>query len=519
MAAVACGDSGDATGSGGGGGGGDAPLTVETDHGPVTGSLVGSTRVFLGIPFAAPPVGDLRWKPPVPAAAWSDALLATTRGPECPQLDPLSGKYVAIADEDCLTLDVWTPSKTAGSPLPVLVWIHGGGYVLGSGGEGTYDGQRLSEATGAIVVTMNYRLGPLGFLSLPELDGEDAAHPASGGYGLEDQRAALAWVKANAAAFGGDPTRMTAFGESAGGASVCQHLVSKKSRGLFERAIIESGPCDLVATKTDAQAQGAALTTALGCDGADALACLRGKTAEEVLGALPLSADFSGGDGATWRPVLDGWNLDDVPTTLLDAGDFEVMPTILGTNTDEASLFFVLGATEIPDEPTLVSFADAFFPGQGQAIVDHYPSADYATPTDAAKAMSTDGGFVCPTRHMARALAKGGSATFLYHFAFDPGSTLLGDLGVYHSSEIRYVFGNPSQLQPMPLADAELSMNADMQGYWARLGAAGDPNGEGAVPWPAYGDADEDLVLDQPVTTESGHRKAECDFWDGLLYP
>jgi len=520
VGAAGCGDSGVTDGAGGSGGGGATlPLTVDTDHGPVTGVALGTSRVFLGIPYAAPPIDDLRWKPPVDAAPWTDALDATTRGPECPQLAALGGKYVTFADEDCLTINVWTPAKSSTGPRPVLVWIHGGGYVIGSGGDEAYDGQRFSEASDAIVVTFNYRLGPLGFLALPELDGEDAAHPASGAYGLEDQRAALAWVKANAAAFGGDPTRITAFGESAGGASVCQHLVSDKSRGLFQRAIIESGPCDLVASKVDADALGAELTTTLGCDTGDVLACLRGKSAEDVLTAIPVSGDFSGMDGAVWYPAIDGFNLTDAPTKLLDAGSFEVMPTILGTNTDEAAIFFALGDGDVADRTALVAFADAVFPGQGEAIAAEYPEADYPDPKAAAIAMSTDAGFACPTRHMARALDAGGSATFLYHFAFDPGPTLLGDLGVYHSAEIRYVLGNPSQLQPMPLVNAELTMSSDIMGYWSRFAANGDPNSKAAPAWPAFGASDQNLVLDEPVTTESGYLKAKCDFWDTLLYP
>lgn len=508
---------------GSGGAGGSAPLTVTTDHGDVTGVLEGATRDFLGIPYAAPPVGALRWKPPRAIAPWTTALDASKKGPQCAQLDPIGGEFATASSEDCLTLNVWTPAKPKSEKLPVMVWVHGGAFVLGSGGDPAYDGHNLSEAEGVVVVSVNYRLGPFGFLSLPSLRAEDPAFPSAGNYGLEDQRAALQWVRANAAAFGGDPSNVTVFGESAGGASVCHHLVSPLSKGLLQRAIIESGPCELVATKDAADAQGEDLVGALDCKSGDAaanLACLRGKTPSEIALALPLSQDFISPGGAKWSPVVDGHELTDQPSALALSGAFEKVPTIIGYNTDEATLFFLLGKTTIADDAALATFADTIAPGHGAEIAAQYPSAEYGSAQIAAQAAVTDAGFICPTRRTAKALAKGGAATYLYKFDYAPTGGLFGDLGAFHSAEIRYVLGNRSQILPQALTDEELALTAVVQGYWTRFAATGDPNGGGAFAWPRYDvEADEAIVLDTTASTDSGHRVKQCAFWDALAAP
>ena len=524
---------GDSSGSGGGGAGSTttgtggsggatattASLKIDTDKGPMQGTLVGATRAFLGVPFAAPPVGDLRWKPPAPHAAWSDTLDASQKGRPCTQMAGFANKVDPKTGEDCLTLNVWTPASPASDKLPIMVWIHGGGFTVGSGSDAAYDGQALSEATGHIVVSVNYRLGPLGFLALPALESEDAAHPSTGGYGLEDQRAALECVKANAAALGGDPGNVTIFGESAGGISVCSHLVSPKSKGLFQRAIIESGPCDTGADKAKAEAQGAEFLKALGCDAdPDPVACARAKPVEDVLLALPTSLDFIFG-GTKWFPVVDGWNLPDVPAKLLADGKMENVPVVLGTNKDEGTLFLYLAgsAGQVPDDATYLDFSEKLVPGHGADIVALYPSATYGSAQAAAAASLGDAVFVCPARRAARSIAKTGNPTYLYHFTYTPEGALLGDMGSFHSAEVKYVLGNASQLLPKPLTDEELPLEATMMGYWGRHAEAGDPNGKGAFSWPKYAEAtDENIVLDVTVSKQTGLAKAECDFWDTI---
>lgn len=525
--AAACG-SGETSGSGGssssggsgGAGGSAAPLEVATDKGPVKGTLLGATRAFLGVPFAAPPLGDLRWRPPEPHAAWSDTLDASTKGRACSQNAALSGKFDPKTGEDCLTLNVWTPAKPAAGKLPVMVWLHGGGFVLGSGSDAAFDGQALSEATGTIVVTLNYRLGPLAFLALPALASEDASHPSSGDYGLEDQRAALAWVQANIASFGGDPATVTLFGQSAGAISTCMHMVSPKSKGLFQRAIVESGSCTTGNTQATALALGAQLVEKLGCkDAADPLACARAKPVEDIVAALPSSPAFFLGDGARWFPVIDGWNLPDHPGTLLAAGSFEKVPVLLGSNGDEGSLFLYLAgdAGKVPDEAAFLALVEKLAPGHGAEVVTRYPTAMYASAKAAATAAIGDAVFVCPTRRTARALTAAGAAAFLYHFTYAPEGTLLPGLGSFHSSEVEYVFGNPSQLDPKPLSDDELGLSAAIMGYWSRHAAAGDPNRDKAFAWPKYDvTGDENIVLDLGIAKEAHLEEDLCDFWDGI---
>lgn len=507
-------------GAGGAGGtGGASSLVVDTDEGPIEGILQGeATRAFLGVPYAAPPVGDLRWRRPVPHEPWTTVRSAQIEGRPCTQNGLLSPGFDPTTGEDCLTLNVWAPAEATG-PLPVLVWIHGGGFVLGSGSDDAYDGRLLSEQTGAIVVGINYRLGALGFLSLPELEAEDTEHGSTGSYGIEDQRAALAWVQANVEAFGGDPGNVTIFGESAGAISTCYHLLSPPSQGLFHRAIIQSGPCESANDPDEAKLQGAELASVLGCGDAVAgvdLACLRGKTEQEVLEALPGGLDFFFGEGPSWFPIVDGYNLPAQPAALLAAGDFAKVPTIVGSNSDEGTLFFTLGDVDIPDEATFETLAEGLVPGHGADVVALYPAATYGSAKAAAMAAVGDGGFVCPTRRLARALDAAGAPTFLYHFTFAPSGVLLGDdLGAFHSAELRYVFGNPGQLTPFPLDPTELELSQAIMSYWGRFSASGDPNADGAPVWPAFDtEADQHLGLDVEQVSGSGLASDRCAFWD-----
>ncbi|MBK8943450.1 MAG: carboxylesterase family protein [Polyangiaceae bacterium] len=514
----ACGDDTSQTGGGGGDGGGggeggSAPVAIETDSGPVEGFVSGATRVFLGLPYAAPPIGDLRFRPPAPVQPWTEPLEVISRGPMCPQLSPLNGGFVGGSDEDCLTLNVWSPAEPSETARPVMVWIHGGGFVLGSGGDAAYDGQALSEATGHVVVTLNYRLGPLGFLAHPDLKAEDPAHPSSGNYGLEDQRAALEWVQANIAGFGGDPGSVTIFGESAGGASVCHHLVSPGSAGLFHAAVLQSGPCDLVVEEAEAFASADALAVAVACDADDPLACLRDASPAELLTALPAPSFGVGTAGTSWYPVIDGEVLPSRPSDMLEAGDAVSVPVILGSNADEATMFFQLGGSTVEDEAGFLALAEQAAPGEGDAILAQYPVADYGSYQTAAVAAFSDAGFICPTRRAARALSSAGNPTYLYHFTYGPIS-LFGDLGAFHSAEIKFVLMTPGQLLPQPLTDEELTLGRAMSGYWSRL-ASGDPNGDGSLAWLAYAEAtDPHIVFDLTLSTGDHLREAQCDFWD-----
>lgn len=491
------------------------PLSIPTDKGIVHGMQTGTTRAFLGIPYAAPPTGSLRWKPPQPADAWSSPRDATRLGPHCPQLDFFNTGYDAASSEDCLTLNVWTPADTT-APHAVMVWIHGGGFVLGGSDFSTYDGTNLSAAGNVVVVSLNYRLGPLGFLAHSALTAEDPAHPGSGSWGMEDQRAALKWVQNNIAAFGGNPLNVTLFGESAGGISTCLHSLSTPTAGLFHRALIESGPCGLpLPTQAQAETQGTQLATALGCTSGDVLACMRGKSAQQVTTALPLKAGFFLGPGASWGPVVDNVNWTQQPLAAIQTGQLAKVPALLGANKDEGTLFVQLAQLNLMTDTDYQNAITATFGAKNSAaIVAEYPAASYSSRNAAYADVLGDGLFVCPTKGVAAYFAAGGMPTFLYSFQHTFVSAF-GNIGAFHSAEIPFVFGNAEYGTSLS-ADEQLLSQA-MQRYWTRFAAAGDPNGTNAVAWPPYLLAtDSNLNLYLTITSGTGYKKAKCDFWFSL---
>ena len=505
-----------------GGGGGSDPLLVETPQGPVQGTVIGETRAFLAIPYAAPPVGALRFKPPQAHEGWSEPLDATEVGPLCPQLGMLDGQPADGTSEDCLTVNVWTPDPAPAEPRPVMVWIHGGAFEVGSGhGLGTHTGEHIVPTTGSVLVTFNYRLAALGFLAHPDLTSEDSAYPSSGNYGFEDQRFALEWVKANIAAFGGDPDNVLLFGESAGGVSTCLHLVAPDSAGLFQRAAIQSGPCELSTPLAQAELQGEALATATGCDGqADVPACLRGLSPAELLTALPNDPGLFFGDQASWGPVIDGLRLLEPSAITLDSGNFNQVPVLLGSNADEGTLFVWLGGLSGIDEATYDTLVGESAPALGTdaaTLLAQYPAANYDTPGAALSALLGHAGFNCATRRTARRLVAAGVDTYLYHFTHAPNLTVIQGLGAFHAADVGLVFGS-DHLNLLPISAEEQPLSVAMMGYWSRLGSSGDPNGVDSPPWPAYDStSDQHLQLDVGAI-EAGSKllEAECDFWDGL---
>jgi para-nitrobenzyl esterase len=503
---------------------GQSGTLIRTVEGPVQGKLAGATRAFLGIPYVAPPIGDLRWKPPQPIEHWSAPRDATEFGPGCPQgaviLPPgLAPEFPQ--DESCLYLNVWTPEPQPQKPTPVMVWIPGGGFFGGTS-QGVefsaslddvpyYDAQSLVERTGAVVVSMNYRVGVLGFLAHPALSAEDTENGVSGNYGIEDQRAALEWVQRNIAAFSGDPNNVTIFGESSGGASVCLQVVSPLSRGLFHRAIAESGACRIAQALPQAEEAGVALATRYGCtDPATVLSCLRAKNAQDFIA----DSGTSGG-GLRWRPVTDGLNFPKSPVELLRDGNIARVPMIIGTNNDEGTLFTAAAASSVRTAADYDAYIRRQYGDQADAVLALYPAADYAVLSRALADITTDQRYVCPAREMARATSSAGVPIYLYTFVYDDWA--LGyALGAFHGSEIRFIFGTP--LLGTPVSPAEQPLLETMTGYWARLATTGDPNGGDAPPWPAYTSSDEQhIVLDLAAISTGAHLKqAKCDFWDAL---
>jgi para-nitrobenzyl esterase len=499
-------------------------LRVTIDTGVLHGARTGAIRHFFGIPYAAPPIGANRWRVPQPAATWTGTRDALQVGSECPQ------SFLGSADdEDCLFVNVWTPPGAR--DLPVMVWLHGGGFIFGSGGDKWYDGGLLA-ARGVVVVTLNYRLGALGFMAHAALDADDPAYPTSGNYGLEDQRAALAWVQRNIAAFGGDPHRVTLFGESAGGFSTCVHYLSSRTQGLFDAAIVESGLCgaDLMApSHATASAQGAALAEKLGCSGNDAttLACMRATGVDEILSATalpPLMGQMPGGQFYQSEflpanlPNIDGFVIAQALRPAFAAGNYDPRPLIVGTNKDEGSEFLSsLYALTIDDETAMrAALAIRFGAANVDAIVARYPVASFASANDALAAVTTDAFFVCPARQVARAASAHGASVFRYSFEHPIDNPFEAGLGVFHGSEVPFVFGNDDfPLGSIGASGAPLSQQ--MQAYWTALAVAHDPNGGASPAWPAYdGGADPYLLLDVPIAPAAGLKAALCDFWDAL---
>jgi para-nitrobenzyl esterase len=508
------------------------PMVVATDKGLVKGIQAGSGLAFLGIPFAKPPTGALRFMPPEPAACWSDVVDATDYGETCAQF-----KGIATGSEDCLSLNVWVPTHPSASsaPLPVIVWMYGGGNFVGgtnnesASGQNMYDGQALANAQNVVVVSFNYRVGVLGFLAHPALR---ASNPESttGNYGLLDAVLALKWVQGNIAAFGGDETHVMLFGQSAGAFNTCALVASPLAHGLFSSALMESGNC--AAESLDYQYDfGTTIVDVTGCSKAqDVVACLQ----DAPLGLL---VEFSGIDYLAsyigqllgpidpkhsqtlpFGPTVDGHVLDDVPLATIQAGKHNHVPLAIGTNTDEvnivgapAALVGCLGATTL---------AKSWFPGVGSQLLEAYP-CDVFDPLSAARAlgqMATDAIFTCPSRRAARAAATSQTEP-VYRYVWSHVTPYLGVAevaGAFHGSEMPYVFGTFDAVSYEPKA-AESALSHQIQTFWANLAASGNPNGSGPPTWSQYDAvADNALQLDTPLGDTSGFQASGCDFWDSV---
>lgn len=467
-----------------------AAPTVVTDKGVVVGVRMSGTsssvNAFLGIPYAAPPVGNLRFRAPQQHASWSAPIQATQFAPACTQVDPLSGQVVG--SEDCLYVNVYAPAGF-GAVRPVMVFLPGGGFVQGSASFPFYGGQRIAQQSGAIVVVVTYRVGALGFLTAPALDAENAQH-VSGNYGLLDQQEALRWVKRNAIAFGGNPFNVTLFGESAGADSTEYQLASPLAAGLFHQAIIESSVgYPLVPTLTLAQQEagaGAVQVQDVGCNGAaDVAACLRAVPAQNFLNPALIS-------NATTFPVVDNYVLKQSPLDAFRSGQFNKVPVMTGSNENEFTNLLAVAFPQIVNPPLPAQgyqpFLQNLFGPQGAAaVVAQYPVTAYQSPLQAVAAVFTDAFVACQTEQKRAALAKS-VATYGYEFTEPnpapaplqmppvPGLTY----GAYHTSELPYVFGLTSP-NGGDLTGADLVLSRSVIAYWSNFAAYSQPNG---LPWP-----------------------------------
>ncbi|MFT4193323.1 carboxylesterase/lipase family protein [Ottowia sp.] len=493
------------------GGSGDDPNSVTTDQGVVVGSETASYRQFLGIPYAAAPTGALRWQPPQPAAAWTGERAATQFAPHCPQ--PATPFGTASTSEDCLYLNVYTP-RTGTGPFPVMFWIHGGALIYGESDE--YDPTALVNQ-GVAVVTINYRLGPLGFLSHAALSAEQGG--ASGNYGLMDQQAALRWVKANIAAFGGDPANVTVFGESAGGLSTHSQLVSPLAAGLFHKAIVQSGAYTLtLPTLAQAEAIGEGFAATAGC--ADQSAdCLRALSLDTVM------AHAAQVHGGSQLPTEDGKVLPASYAQAFASGSFNKVPVIEGSNQHEYSMLSAFVTDTVLGREINASEYESTVRTQFGALADAllalYPVT--ITPAWAYDSLLTDAGFACNGRKAAQLIAAQGQPVYTYEFAdadapmvFDVPARVNG-FGAYHASEIQYVWPKQQRIyHGAPFTAAQTDLSNKMVAYWAQFAKTGNPNVAGNPNWPAYTQAgDTYLTLAPSAIAPSTTFGAEhqCAVW------
>jgi para-nitrobenzyl esterase len=481
---------------------GGGPVVVTAD-GAVRGKTAGGMRQFLGIPYAAPPVGRLRWRPPRAAARWRGIRQATGFAPHCPQ--PATPFGLASMSENCLYLNVFAPARRA-SGLPVMVWVHGGSFLVGESNDYIPSGL---VGRGVIVITINYRIGVLGFLA----DSALASHPGgpSGNYGLMDQQAALRWVQANIRRFGGNPRDVTLFGQSAGGLSVLGQLASPGARGLFQRAIVESGTYDLVQPSLSAAELGGKFFAArVGC-ATDTAACLR---------RLPVSTIIHNED-LSYFPNVDGHVLPRSVGEALASGRFSRVPVIMGTNHDEWRLFVALNKIDGGPKITAANYQASIQATAGvsatvaAAIAARYPLRRYSSPSVAVGAVGTDALFACPALTAERSLSRY-VPTYAYEFNDEKArQRFLGPVGfpygAAHTSELQYLFSLPTAPIPGRLSATQRRLAATMQKYWTAFAWLGTPAGR----WPRFGRAGRWLSLVSPrPRLETGFAAAHlCPFW------
>jgi para-nitrobenzyl esterase len=495
---------------------------VHLASGGLRGVAQNAITVFKGIPYAAPPVGDLRWREPQPPVAWHGIRDATKFGSACvqdsaglyPFMAPLAAAYGApyafepvLSSEDCLYLNLWTPQWPARHALPVMVWFHGGSNRVGSGSDPAYDGASLA-AHGVLVVTINYRLGVMGFFSHPALTAE-SPHRTSGNYGLLDQLAALAWVQKNIAQFGGDPANVTVFGESAGAVDAGTLIASPLSAGLFRRVISESGPpfgMGPMHTRAEAEAAGTAVGNALAGSSPSPLAALRKMPAMEiaqrinqVLKEQLRGFSFNGGD-------VDGWVLPQTPSRAFASGAIQKVDLLVGLNGREVSAFRIAAAAAASQSKKQESgggagtavkqLADTVRPLYGgwtnEAISLYLVKALFHR-DEAIDQASNDMLAACPLGAMATFNTASGGRTYLYRFDRAIPGKGQAALGAFHALEVPYVF-NAFQVRSwrwLPFTDVDRKLAVSIETYWTNFAKTGDPNSPGLPVWPAWRNGDE----------------------------
>ncbi len=457
-----------------------APV-VQTDAGAIFGIATDSMRVFHNIPYAAPPAGDLRWRAPAAVQPWTGVRDGSEFSASCPQKVTQDQKTVKpVISEDCLYLNVWTPARNNGEKLPVMVFFHGGAYGITapSGSLDYYNGSSLADQ-GVVVVTVNYRLGAFGFLAHPELAAE-SSHNTSGNYGIMDQQAALRWVQKNIGAFGGDPAKVTIFGQSAGGTSTLIHLVSPESKGLFSQAITESGPfwqhgfaIDNAVTRAEGEQQGTDFAAGIGYSGPGSIARMRQADMMVLVNATPWSpSPWVLMDTPHFQPVIDGYILPDSVDNLFNDHRQYPVPYMIGTTADDG--ITVSGRPELSVQQYEARVRDKFGK-DADRILAEYPATNPDEVRTQLVRLKTRYDFANSAKTAAASMAKIQPATYLYRYSYNlPGQAN----GAFHGSENVMLFGLPEGSDPV--------VHETIVGYWAQFAKTGNPNGNNRADWPAF---------------------------------
>jgi para-nitrobenzyl esterase len=487
------------------------PLGVRVDGGVVRGALEHGVIAFEGIPYAAPPVDALRWAPPQQVKRWHGIRPALQFGSDCAQLPTPGddGPVRTVPKENCLYVNVWRPKARSAHGLPVMVWIYGGGFVDGGTSPAIHDGTQFAR-DGVVLVSFNYRLGNFGFFAFPALDRQRAAGPR-GDYAFMDQIAALQWVRRNVAAFGGDPHNVTIFGESAGGVSVNALLMSPLARGLFAKAIIESGagrdntPLRPLSGTTDsAEAMGIRLAWLLGIggEGPRALRALRALPAARLVGGLDLHTESS--DPTFVGPILDARLYPGTPTKVYAAGGGARVPVMIGTNTEEGG----------PQIPASLPALWRTFGVDSAAARRIYDPDSRRTLEEAAIAAGGDRRMTEPARAIARILAARGQRVYEYRFGYVATARRGTWWGAPHASEIPYVFDTVSARYGNEASRADEAMARVVHAYWIAFARSGRPDPPGQPAWPEYQQSSDELMsfTDHGPVPEADPWKRRLDF-------
>ncbi|MEU9374399.1 carboxylesterase family protein [Streptomyces sp. NPDC048255] len=499
-----------------GGSGGSPRPVVTVAQGGLRGQVRDGAQEFLGIPYAAPPVGEARLRAPQAPIRWPGVREAVQQAPACLQFSPFGLRDPAAVSEDCLYLDVYRPRDARpGARLPVIVWMHGGAYSQGTGTQ--FGGRTMADLTQSVVVSINYRLGQLGYLGLPELAAENGRR--SGSFGLMDQIAALQWTRQNIGAFGGNPGSVTVSGQSAGSGSVCALLAAPSAAGLFHRAVLQSGPCTLLGTPDGTRAEAEARTFAAraGCaDPAGVAACLRANSGAALVEAARTVSTSGPASGDGLLPVE--------PARAIGSGAWNKVPVLIGSTRSEARLFVALTQPHLTAEQYTAQVL-AGYGAAGPEVLARYPVADHGSPYLALSAVMTDSTFACHTAWTARLFAAQ-VPTYAYEFDDPQSPTLAGaqvpglDQSNAHSAELAYL--HDFTMGDRPLTPVQVRLATSMKRYWGAFARFGNPVVPGQPAWPAAGagagagvGAASVLTLDPAGTRTSTSFEAEhqCAFW------